>query len=132
MAKRLTDTEKWNDKKLSIYNKYGGKCAYCGCEISLDNFNIDHVISKCEYESDRHRFPSPFKIEGFDNLTPACCSCNNFKRAHTLSVFRSEIEQQIRRLRRYHPTFRLAERYGLLSCIDKKIVFYFEKLQENG
>jgi 5-methylcytosine-specific restriction endonuclease McrA len=110
-------SKKWLDRKLSVFNKLNGRCSYCGEIITIDNFQIDHVIPRSLNGSDR-----------LDNLMPACCSCNNYKGANTIDGFRYNIEKQIERLRRDKPTFKMAERFGLIHCTPKKIVFYFESL----
>lgn len=32
--------------RKEIFKKYNGKCAYCGCELNIDSFQIDHIIPK--------------------------------------------------------------------------------------
>lgn len=128
MAKNYS--EKWKQRKLSVYQKYNGRCSYCGNEIDFSNFQIDHIISKFEVKYFKEKYKN-FNYEHIDNLNPSCCSCNNYKRAHSIEVFRNEIQSQVLRLRRDHPTFRLAERYGLIDCYETSIQFYFEKLN-NG
>jgi len=127
MSNTLRDAQKWREKKQTVYQKFEGKCAYCGIEIDIETFQIDHLISKHEGACLRQK-GIYINVENLSNLYPACFSCNNYKRAHSLETFRSEISQQIRRLRRDQPTFRLAERYGLISCNeDVTIQFFFEK-----
>lgn len=65
------------------------------------------------------------------NYMPACRACNKFKSTFSLETFRSEIQKQVERLRRDKPTFRLAERYGLIECNSKPVVFYFEALSDD-
>ena len=38
MRRKLTRAE-----RETVYNKYGGHCAYCGCEIPFKGFNVDHL-----------------------------------------------------------------------------------------
>lgn len=57
---------------------------------------------------------------------PACRPCNKHKAAFSIETFRKEIEAQPGRLRNHMPTFRTAERYGLIECKSKPVVFYFE------
>lgn len=68
------------NNKIKIYNKTQGKCWYCGKILSLDfniknkdYFNIDHQNSKSNK---------------YENLVPACKSCNSSKRNKTLNEFR--------------------------------------------
>lgn len=119
-------------KREIIFNKFGGRCAYCGCEIKLKGFHVDHLISLCEYRNKIQYYVNqnfnPHKIE---NLMPSCASCNNYKRAHSLSYFRSEIENQVIRQRKRNPMFRLAERFCQISCHPKPVVFFFESFNSS-
>lgn len=125
-----TPTEKYWAKKKLVIEKYNYKCDYCGCDITLDSFQVDHIVPKLLCQIHMGHIPKEFN--DIVNLNPACCSCNNYKRTHSLETFRSEIESQIFRLRKYMPTFRLAERFGLINCSPKKVIFHFETIQLNG
>lgn len=65
-----------------VFNKYGGRCAYCGCELS-DKWQVDHAISKQYWfyvnSSD------PKFVDDIDNLMPACTPCNHYKRSHCVN-----------------------------------------------
>lgn len=122
-----------------VYAKYGCKCGYCGTDISIKDMQVDHIISQANFEwhlKNNHKIPSFLQhltladLNHTDNLMPACRSCNKFKDTHWLEGFRNEIEQQIDRLRNYKPTFRLAERFGLIECKPKPVIFYFETLHK--
>lgn len=124
------------DRQL-VHSKYNGKCAYCGYDIDIKNMQVDHCISQRNFE---WHIKNSFKIpphllhlglnglHHVDNLMPTCRSCNNFKSAFDLETFRKEIEAQVDRFRKYKPMFNLAEKYGLIECKSKPIVFYFETL----
>lgn len=103
--------------RLAIFNKCNGHCAYCGCEITVKKFQVDHLWPK---------YGGGLNDE--NNLLPACCSCNNYKSTFTLELFRSQIMEQSIRLHKTKPTFRLAERFGQIVRTPKPVVFYFEKL----
>ncbi|MGQ4893504.1 MAG: HNH endonuclease [Candidatus Njordarchaeia archaeon] len=66
-------------KRKEVFNKYNGHCAYCGCEITFDNFQVDHIWPKI-FNGD----------DSIDNLMPACKECNHYKRALDLETFRNE------------------------------------------
>ena len=34
------------DKRITVYDKYDGHCAYCGREIGLQDMQIDHIKPK--------------------------------------------------------------------------------------
>jgi len=98
---------------------------------------VDHCISQRNFEwhiRNQHKIPPHLShltlshLNHFDNLMPSCRGCNKFKSAYDLESFRSELEAQVERLRKYKPTFKLAERFGLIECKPKRITFYFESL----
>lgn len=63
------------EKRLKIYNKYNGRCAYCGCKLEYKDMQVDHII--------------PQRIAGstndLDNLMPTCRTCNHYKRGTILA-----------------------------------------------
>lgn len=101
-----------------IHAKCGGKCAYCGIGITIKQMQRDHV--------------HPLAMGGADTLEnqlPSCRQCNNFKNVWSLDEFRRHLQDQVNRARKYSVNFRNAERFGLLSTVEKPIVFYFETQQ---
>lgn len=112
----------------AVYNKYGGKCAYCGCEITIKNFQVDHYwpqfLSHWEKDLDNNRF---------DNLMPSCRKCNNHKHAMKPEVWRKELQRQISMLRK-NAQFDRALRFGQIEIVEKPIKFYYEliKQEEEG
>ena len=104
-------------KRLEIYNKFGGHCAYCGIEIDLCNMHADHIKPKAS---------GLLNLDEMDNYNPACPICNNWKHLDNIESFRRSIQQQVRKCRDYSRNFKMAERYGLVQEIVKPIVFYFE------
>ena len=129
MAFSRTEREK-------IYAKYNGKCAYCGCDMTIKQMQVDHIIPQREFLThvkNRFRIPSflthltETDVNHNDNLNPACGVCNKWKSAHDLELFRSELFEQIKRLNSYSSNYRIAKRYGLLQETLKPITFYFEQ-----
>lgn len=125
------------EQRIKIYSKYNGKCAYCGCDILLNNMQIDHVIPQRNFEwhiKNRH-----FKVPDFlkhltiddlnneDNLLPSCRVCNGWKSTSDLELFRSELEVQTKRLNERSSNYRIAKKYGLIEEINNPIIFYFEE-----
>ncbi len=110
--------------RQKVYQKYNGKCAYCGCIIDYNEMQVDHIISKRNFPMHEYDYDVNDEI----NMNPSCRSCNKFKDVFSIETFRQEISKQIDRLRRDRPTFRLAERFGLIECKEQKqVTFYFEK-----
>lgn len=65
-----------------VFNKFGGKCSYCGCEL-IDKWQVDHAISKNYYWLiDPKNMDS---VDCIDNLMPSCSVCNHYKRSHIIN-----------------------------------------------
>lgn len=122
-------------KRLEIFNKLNGHCAYCGEKIEIKNMQVDHIIPQYNWETS---IKNNWRIPGFlkhltiddmnhnDNLLPACRICNKWKSAHDLEFFRSELESQIERLNKRSSNFRIAKKFNQIKETPSKIVFYFE------
>ena len=129
MKKSFTKLE-----RLEVYNKYDGRCAYCGEEINLKDMQIDHIICKRNFISNIKNNKQPYFLKHLteedlnhnDNLNPSCRVCNKRKDAFTLDGFREQVENQILYLNKYSSTYRTAKKYNLLEEKQRKIVFYFE------
>lgn len=81
-----------------VFNKYNGKCAYCGCEL-VKGWHVDHkdpIRRLSEYNSDKRRFVNNGNSmyperDCMDNYMPACASCNINKHSSDLDGFRTWI-----------------------------------------
>lgn len=112
-----------------VFEKYGGKCAYCGCELQK-GWNVDHI------EAHWHTVPehkaSKYGItkgsNDLSNLNPSCPRCNKWKSTFDIEGFRHEISMQLQRLNLYSANYRMAKDYKLLTENEPKVVFYFESL----
>lgn len=122
-------------KRALIYNKFGGFCAYCGCELN-GKFQVDHVIPQALFWNHvryKKRVPSFLShlnesdLNHPDNLVPACQSCNNYKSTMDIETFRSELGKLVERLNKNSTQYRIAKRYGMVEEKEIKIKFYFEK-----
>lgn len=109
-------------KKLrqQVFNKTSGKCWYCGTDITIKNFEADHIIPIYRGQE------SAPELHLIDNLAPSCKPCNRFKTVFTVDQFREELEMQVERGLKSSINFRNADRFGLIKIINKPIVFYFE------
>lgn len=134
---RSTDREK-------LFNKYGGKCAYCGCQLQK-GWHVDEiepVRRSWQYVRDEHgnrvlndkreyktvatvAHPERFHI---DNQNPACASCNINKHSDSLEQFRANIAAYMKHLNEISTQYKIAKRYGLVIEVYKPVVFYFETL----
>jgi hypothetical protein len=65
-------------KKLKIFDKYNGRCAYCG--VNLKKMTLDHIRPESK--------GGTFQL---DNLNPACYECNHCKQDNNVKGFRKLI-----------------------------------------
>ncbi len=128
--------------RQEVFDKYGGRCSYCGCELD-STWQVDHAVAK------RIWIYTHATMEGVNdmiNLMPSCAVCNHYKRSkqienmgELLIGFRDYMLKFHVRLKRYPKNTRssesakkkvymqrIADRYGI--TIDKPFngVFYFE------
>lgn len=105
-----------------VFDKYEGKCAYCEEEITIGNFQVDHIHPK--FLSHLEKLDN----DRFENLNPACGKCNNFKLSWTLEEFREQLQLQVTRLKK-NSQFGRALRYKQVEITESPIVFYFERIE---
>lgn len=108
-------------EREQIYSKCNGHCAYCGIEITFKEMQVDHIVSLEHHNG----------ADELSNMLPSCRSCNHYKSTMTLERFRSAVEKFPAVLIRDSVTYKNAVRYGLVTPTPHKVVFYFERLQEN-
>jgi hypothetical protein len=135
-------------QRATLFAMFGGRCAYCGCELPEKGWHADHiqpvgrewwkkgpkVVWSVDETTGRPVRTEVKQVVGverpdldtFDNLMPACRACNIDKHANSLEGWRRSIEHKVRVLRDNYSAFRHAERFGLVQVTEKPIVFYFE------
>lgn len=120
-------------QRETVFAKYGGKCAYCGCELQK-GWHVDHIepvvrdmafsggklvsLATCEK-------PHNHTLENFN---PSCPSCNILKSSESIEQLRRKIAQFINSLNEYSTQYKFAKRYGLVQETNIEVKFYFEKL----
>ncbi|EAW8183920.1 HNH endonuclease [Salmonella enterica] len=122
--------------------KFGGRCAYCGCELPEKGWHADHVQAvlrkseQCMKAAEKGIFRLKTTGEVFrpeadcpENLFPSCAPCNLLKTTYSLEMFRKQVSLQVERGRRSSVNFRTAERFGLISVLNKPVVFWFEQYE---
>ena len=111
--------------RIQVWNKYGRRCAYCGCVLRYKDMQVDHLIPVAR----EHMRKMTERREYLDNLMPACRSCNFYKGSWLLEKWRKEMMLIPRRLRTGKAGFlvRLAERYGIIELKLFSGEFYFER-----
>ena len=124
------------ERRIEVWNKFKGHCAYCGEEIELREMQVDHIIPKGFFINQiKNKFGVPDflkhlsvdDVNHIDNLFPSCRVCNKWKSAHHLELFRTELQSQVKRLNEYSSNYRIAKKYGLIVENDIKVEFYFER-----
>lgn len=109
--------------RLQVYNKFNGHCAYCGCEITQKEMQVDHLIPHSKNGADT-----------LENYMPSCVVCNRVKSTCTIENFKREIRHcgRVHRKRKkpvMYDSDKIAIKYDIVTE-DKKITLYFEKKEE--
>lgn len=111
------------DRQL-VFEKYNGKCAYCGCWLTK-SFHVDHIEPIIRNDDGSCENP---QNEHIDNYNPSCPSCNINKHSMSLEEFRKLIKCFMKHLNEVNTQYKVAKRYGLISENDVEVKFYFETL----
>lgn len=125
--------------RQKVFDKYGGKCAYCGCELQK-GWHVDEIepvrrnkiwdAVKRKWvvlKSKPMEHPERMNIE---NQNPACASCNINKHSDSLENFRTAIKKYVESLNLYSTQYKIAKRYGLITETNIEVKFYFESLKQ--
>jgi hypothetical protein len=128
--------------RQQVFNKYGGKCAYCGCDLQK-GWHVDHVEpcrrlteSVCIVQPKgvypRYKWVDRFvgysnpDANHIDNYMPSCPSCNINKHGDTIEEFRLNISGYLNSLNLRMVQYKMAKKYGLVEETGKPVVFFFE------
>ena len=137
MAKTPTKKE-----REIIFNKFGGRCAYCGNELPEKGWHVDEIkpVRRNYYydrgkgkfmQSKKNPMRHPERMH-IDNQFPACPPCNINKHDFSLEEFRKAILGYMKHLNERSTQYKMAKRYGLVNEAISPIVFYFEKFQSQN
>lgn len=120
-----------SDREL-VFQKYDGKCAYCGCELSK-GWHIDHIEPIVRnFGSAKHRgYCERPENEKVENYNPSCASCNINKHSMTVEQFRESIKKYVNSLNLYSTQYKIAKRYGLIQETEIEVQFYYETVLTN-
>ena len=110
--------------RLNVYNKYGGHCAYCGCDIEPKDMQVDHLVAHMGGGGE----------DTLDNYMPACEVCNRVKSNLDLDRFRLSVQRcgEIHRNRK-KPIMADSDKIAIKYDLTKEnhnIEFYFEKYEK--
>lgn len=117
-SKRLPKAE-----RKAVWDKSGGVCWYCGEALPERGWHADHAEPVLRIPGRMIRAHN----DTVENTVPACRSCNLFKGGMGVETFREQLEAQVERARRSSVNFRMAERFGLVSVAEPRVVFWFER-----
>jgi len=124
-------------QRETIRNKYGGKCAYCGCELPK-KWHADHLVPverKLKYVSGvglttTGEMHNP-DADNIDNMMPSCPPCNIDKHSLPLENWRRQIQDSCNILARNTTTYRRAMRFKMISETGVQIKFFFETYEDS-
>jgi len=107
--------------RLRIFDKYKGRCAYCGCQLE-DRFALDHIIPA----NRGIKGHASFKDE--TNLNPSCYTCNSSKSNKSIIEWKQSIVDKANSFANLHPSNKVLLKHGLISVTSKinDFKFYFE------
>lgn len=111
----------------SVLNKYDSKCAYCGCELSINSLRLDHIIPV-----KRGEFKATKNSELLNDFNPCCNSCNSSKGALSIKDWKKIIISRLDNLVDSNYNLRLLVVLDIIRMTDTRILFYYEKLNQNG
>lgn len=116
-------------QRAELKMKFGGHCAYCGCDLS-GKWHADHLAPIYRGHDENKEISHRGKDE-FENLMPACVSCNLSKSTWSLDMWRDELKAKVERLHKYEKNFRLVVAFAQVEITDKPVQFFFEKWGTN-
>ena len=114
--------------RQKVYEKYNGRCAYCGQKIEYKDMHVDHLIPIRQAEEGKVDWR---EVENENNYMPACRMCNHYKRANPLELFRKYIQEIPKKLRKNY-IYKVGVAYGNVIENEKPIEFYFERVEKGG
>ena len=115
-------------KRKVVYEKYNGKCAYCGTKLQYKEMQVDHITPK--YRNTSHKEVASWGLlkgtNNIENLNPSCRSCNSSKSTFTIEKWRKELALKEMRLMRDNSTYRILKRFEVVKVVKNEILFHFE------
>ena len=113
--------------RQKIFEKSNGKCGYCGSEININKFQVDHIepassIKHIYKEGDAYLS----RKDEESNLMATCVRCNHYKRAENLERFRHQMKTLHERLLKIY-IVKVACNFGIIKLTPFDGIFSFEK-----
>lgn len=103
-----------------VYNKYNGKCAYCGIDL-VKGWNVDHINPQVNGGGNE-----------LENLNPSCKDCNNYKCHSQIETFRGYAKQmfndKLHYLFKSKTKMQVAINMGVIKHTEWDGIFYYERV----
>lgn len=125
-------------QREELKNKFGGRCAYCGCELG-SKWHADHIeavkrdiihVGKGKLVTGEMTRPH---LDTIGNMNPACVPCNTNKSSMSLESWRYMLNHyRDVQLLRDSTHARHLHRFGLIEIKQEPVVFHFERLEVCG
>lgn len=133
-------------KREILFNKYEGKCAYCGEDLHK-GWHADHiepVLRRTRWKRGKDgrliwKNGKPVtelvgmnrpENDVIENMNPSCRACNLYKSSYPLEMWRKVIQEQFKKHIQRNMGLRAAKRFGLMTIHeDKPVEFYFERYE---
>lgn len=109
-----------------VFNKFGGRCAYCGCELKK-GWHLDHLdpVRRGYNYADKLVMAHPH-LDTIENAMPACAKCNINKHSESIEQFRISIARYLESLNLRMVQYQMVKKYGLIQETGIEVKFYFE------
>lgn len=134
-------------ERQQIFDKYNGRCAYCGCDLQK-GWHVDHAEpirrglkykkdanGKYLYDENGEHFKEYYETHPdrnvVQNYMPACVSCNINKRSDTIEQFRKNIQGYLNSLNLRMVQYKMVKKYGLVQETNKPVIFHFETVESS-
>jgi len=111
-------------KRDRILEKSGGKCFYCGCDLSGQKWHVDHFYPVVRIGNGEMIYPA---LDTEINMVPSCAPCNNFKSSSDVEGMRFRVAEQLVNVPKSSMGMRQLMRLGLAEIHERPIIFWFEK-----
>ena len=129
----ITKMQLSKKQRTEILNKFDSHCAYCGCLLTMQTMQVDHIIPQARFKQHVRNKQTPAFLTHLtendahhtDNLFPSCRACNYAKDTFAVGRFRKEINEKLATLRKTF-NYRLLKNYGFVYTVEKPVTFYFE------
>jgi len=106
--------------KEEVLHKFGDRCSYCGCPLTIKTVQVDHICPVHIYGDNKD----------ISNLIPSCRYCNFFKSTDSINSFRRHLMRMIGTMHKKDATFRMMERFGFIDLTRPPVHFWFEEYIE--